>query len=118
MEHNHVVDKRKGVMIHLKFRVDGFASRPCVATVYFLDSNGKPLVDTNRKYADANGRVASIRKFTPKSAATQYNDFKLFMPYGELHKKGKNKIIFYTTIRSGNTVLAKTGKGGFNLTWK
>ncbi len=118
MEHNRVVNNRKGVMIHLKFSITGYAGKPCSATARFLDEAGKAIADSNGKFVDPNGKVVTVRKFVPKTASTQYNDFTLFMPYGELHKKGKNKIIFYVTIRSGKAILAKTAKRAFMLTWK
>lgn len=117
-EHNRMVNKRKGMFIHLNFKVDGLAGAPCAASVYFLDATGQPIPDLNGKFKSKKGNVVSIRKFKPTANAVRYGDFKVFMPYEELHKKGKHKILYYAVIRSSKGILDKTKPKSFTLTWR
>lgn len=117
-EHNYVINKRKGMLIHLNFKIEGLAGESCIAVIYFLDAAGQPIADINGKYKSKKGKVVSLRKFKPKANSTRYSDFRIFMPYDELHKKGKNKILYYAAIRNSKGVLEKTKPKSFNLTWK
>lgn len=117
-EHNVVRDNRKGMFVHLNFKAAGLTGKPCMVKVCFLNASGKSLMDSNRKYANSQGKVVSVRKFAPKTTTVQYSDFKVFMPYGELHQKGKNKILYYVKIQSGKTVYVKSKPRSFNLTWR
>lgn len=117
-EHNRVVNKRKGMFIHLNFKANGLAGATCAASVYFLDATGQPIPDRNGKFKSKKGNVVSIRKFKPTADVVRYGNFKVFMPYEELHKKGKNKILYYAAIRNSKGTLDKTKPKSFTLTWR
>ncbi|MEQ1745813.1 MAG: hypothetical protein ABMA02_10325 [Saprospiraceae bacterium] len=118
VQHNYLRNKQKGLLIHLKFKVENMEGQTCAAVAYFLDETKQPIRDLNGKYKSKKGNVASVRKFRPKGDAVSYNDFKLFMPYSELHKKGKHKILYYVAVRSSKGTLSKSSARSFTLNWR
>ena len=82
-EYDVVENDLKGMNIHIDFNIENLKGINCQAVAYFYDSTGKPLTDTNGKYADNNGGVATYDSFTPGYDSTIYEDFVLFIPYDE-----------------------------------
>ncbi|NJP03673.1 hypothetical protein HC823_00040 [Candidatus Gracilibacteria bacterium] len=76
---------QKGMRIHLKFSVDDMLNKKgsCVAWFYFSD--GTKLKDYNGRYKTSNGHVSTSENYKPGYTSSTYNDFKIFMPYDELH---------------------------------
>ena len=61
--------------------------------------DGKALDDFNGKYCTTEGHVCASKKFSPKYNNSSYNDFKIFMPYSELHMgSGSSKLDFYVVV--------------------
>ena len=71
------------------FTIEGAKGINCHAVAYFYDDKGVPLKDINNLYATRDGTVSSTADFTPGFPVTLYNngqvDFKIYMPYSELH---------------------------------
>ena len=66
---------------------------------YFNYQDGSALEDYNGKYCTSGGKVCASSEFSPKYSSSNYNDFKIFMPYSELHMgKGSSKLDFYLNI--------------------
>ncbi len=117
-QHNYVFGQQKGMLFHLNFTLEGLGGDRCAAVVYFLDENGQPILDLNGQYKSKKGKAASVRHLRPPGdGAVRYGDFKLFMPYAELHRKGKHPILYYAALRAGGKTLAKSQVKRFTLTW-
>lgn len=92
-------DEMKGMMIHVKFNVKNALGKNGKAVAYFNYQDGKALEDFNGKYCTTEGHICASSKFSPKYNSSSYNDFKIFMPYSELHMgSGSSKLDFYVVI--------------------
>jgi len=84
---------QKGMIIHVKFSVKGMQNKQGNCVVWFYFSDGTKLKDNNGRYKTSDGQVANREDFRPWYENHSYDDFKIFMPYDELHlKKGKHKL--------------------------
>lgn len=103
-EHNAHLGKRKGMTIHVQFRVHNLAGVMCRAVAYFRFSSGEKLADRNNAYRTADGQVAVGEEFTPRYKNTVFDDFSLFLPYSELHlTKGKHNVQFFISLNIPST---------------
>lgn len=84
-EHNYWQGGVKGMLIHTKFTIGNMTNRKSVCAAYFQLGNGNALKDFNYLYRSADGQVCVSEAFTPLYQSTVFNDFKLFLPYTELH---------------------------------
>lgn len=82
-EHNYWQGRVKGMLIHSKFTINNMVSRKAVCAAYFQFGNGTK--DFNYLYRSVDGQVCVSEIFTPLYQSTVFNDFKLFLPYTELH---------------------------------
>jgi len=73
------------MLIHTHFIVDGARQAGCQLTAYFHYANGDVLKDFDQDYKTNDGQVAVWEDFTPEYDSTEFEDFRLFMPYDELH---------------------------------
>jgi serralysin len=85
------------------FTIENAKGINCHAVAYFYDEKGVPLKDVNNLYATRDGTVSSTVDFTPGYATALYNnsqaDFKIFMPYKELHlTKGFYKLQYKVVL--------------------
>ena len=92
VDYNVWENGQKGMRIHTKFTVRTQKNSQCSVVMYFeyrvfgvRSRDLRPLIDLNGKYATANGEVAVAKDFVHRSIETTYDDFTIFMPYGELH---------------------------------
>jgi len=76
-------DNAKGMLIHVKFTVDGLKDAKCQATAYFYYDNNQPVKDTDGQLNTVDGQVAISEPFNPGFDSTIYDDFQLFMPYDQ-----------------------------------
>lgn len=92
-------DGQKGMLIHTKFVVDGMLGRTGRCVAYFYFENGDPLKDFNENYRTVDGKVSVGDDFEPRYESTRFSDFKLFMPYDELHMaSGSYELKFYVLV--------------------
>ena len=91
VDHNVFEDGREGMRIHVKFTVDDLQNSEGLCIAYFYFADGRKLSDSNGQYKTTDGQVSVSRSFTPSYVNTIYRDFKLFMPYSELHFSGIGK---------------------------
>ena len=99
VDHGVYKDEKKGMMIHVKFNVKNALGRKGKVIAYFNYQDGSALEDYNGKYCTSGGKVCASSEFSPKYSSSNYNDFKIFMPYSELHMgKGSSKLDFYLNI--------------------
>lgn len=95
---------KKGMLIHVKFTVDGMKGREGKCVAYFKYEGGDFLKDYNNDYGTTGGQVCCPDSFTPNYDSTRFSDFRLFMPYDELHMaKGKYDLAFHILIYDQDT---------------
>ena len=99
VDHNFMQGNEKGMLIHLKFAIENCQGEDCQVAVYFYEESGKQLADKNQQYKTDNGFVSVGSHFSPAFGKTNYQDFKIFMPYRELDLgPGKYDLKFYASI--------------------
>ena len=100
VDHNYWNYGIMGMRIHVKFSTYGMLNRSgrCVAYFYYDDASDTPLRDFNNLYSDTGGNVCAGEKFKPKYESSVYNDFTIFIPYGELHMAGSANLKFRIRI--------------------
>ena len=103
VDHNQFQDSVKGMRIHVTFDVSNFKGKQGEVIAYFYTESGKPLKDTNGRYNTTDGNVSVGDSFQPGHVNTIYHDYTLFMPYQELHLRGKHSLKFYITIFNQGT---------------
>ena len=71
---------------------------------FFKYEGGDFLKDYNNDYGTTGGQVCCPDSFTPNYDSTRFSDFRLFMPYDELHMaKGKYDLAFHILIYDQDT---------------
>jgi hypothetical protein len=83
---------RKGMRIHVKFRVFNMKNIDSYLAIYFEKKNGDKLKTNNNAYASSTGQVALYRSLLPSYDETVYDDINKFMPYDELNISGSGKF--------------------------
>lgn len=89
--------------IHVKFNVNNFKGAAGTVNAYFYTKSGNPLKDTNGSYYTTSGNVSTWGNFQPRYVNATYNDYTLFMPYNELHLRGKHSLKFNIQIFATST---------------
>ena len=118
VEHN-VIDSygNKGMIIHVKFDINGMLNKTGQCAAYFYSSNGNPLKDSNQKYRTSNGNVATHVDFTPDYQNSTFNDLAIFMPYSEFHLSQNTSCYFTISLWNGNNEVARSSKYYFDITF-
>ena len=88
VSHNQTVSGEDGMTIKMKLNVHGLKDKDGQVAVYFYDENGTVLKDKNDKYNTSGGDVATHDNIKPKYDNTEWSEFKLSIPYSELHLSG------------------------------
>ena len=98
-EFNTSQNNQFGMHIHVSFSVVNLVGRTGTVAAYFYFANGVPLKDLNHKYGTTSGDVCVAYWFKPPYHNTLYNDFALFMPYYELHRRsGSHSLKFIVSV--------------------
>lgn len=87
VDHNQFQGFLNGMIIHIKFSTEGLKSHPCECSAFFYFQNGNKLLDYDGFYKSGDGQVAVGEVFEPTYESSEYKDFKLFMPYDQLHMR-------------------------------
>src|SRR5437588_1415389 len=120
--HNVVVNGRKGMRVHAKFRVRYGKGVPCqmIAYFYYDDSDNTPLKAGDENFQDAKGHVSSHTNFTPAYDPAVYNDLQIFVPYDALNMDSGEDydLKFYLALydKEGERFFGKSGWYKFHLT--
>lgn len=119
VEHNQFEDGEKGMRIHVKFDVQNHKSQKGRVSCYFYKGDGTALKDTNGYYKTNDGNVSCGKDFTPSYDDSIYEDFKLFMPYNELHtNRVSGAYKFYVIVWGLNSYnLAESDWQDFTMTY-
>ncbi len=111
------IDCKIGVLIHANFEVNGMLNKQGVCQAFFYDVDGRSLNDTNDQFCSEDGSVTCCDYFQPQYENTIYNDFKLFIPYEELHLNHPSIIKCDVYISDGNYWLAKSSQVEFECNY-
>jgi hypothetical protein len=84
-EQGVVQGSQRGMLIHVGFDINGFRAVNCQVAAYFYWANGEPLKDTDGRYKTTDGNVSVGTSFSPGYDMTSYDDFRVFVPYRQLH---------------------------------
>lgn len=79
----------------LTFDINGCSYEDCLVCVYFYDTDGNPLRDTNKKYCTTDGDVAVKKTVSPNSDSYHVENLKITMPYEELHLDNSTKDFMF-----------------------
>jgi len=101
IDHNVYEGGKKGMNIKVSFAVQGMKGKTGRVNVYFYYKDGTRLKDCNNKYCTIDDNVATWEDFTPGWDNTTYTDFKIFMPYEEMHMpSGKFDLKLFASVRN------------------
>lgn len=85
IDYNTFNNGQKGMMIHIDFEVNGLKNHTINPVAYFYFSNGNRLNDYDGSYRTTDGQVSVGDISNADYEGSQWKDFKLFMPYDQLH---------------------------------
>ena len=95
---------QKGMMIHMDFVVYGLKDHRINPIAYFYFSNGDKLKDYDNSYRASDGHVCVSDTSNATYEDTRWSDYKLFMPYDQLHMaSGKHELKFFIHINDKTT---------------
>jgi serine/threonine-protein kinase len=117
-EHNVQQDGRAGMLLHAHFIIEGARQQKCQLTAYFHYATGEVLKDFDQDYRTDDGQVSVWEDFTPEYDSTEFEDFKMFMPYDELHMEaGHHQLKFDLQLhhQPSGTVAAESEYVPFEL---
>lgn len=94
----------KGMMIHTEFETVGCVGDDLAVCVYFYTEDGTALKDYDGSHTTDSGKVSTYEKTQTEYHNSIWNDFKIFMPYDQLHMaSGKHDLKFYVGIYDYDT---------------
>lgn len=83
VDYNATEDGRKGMRVHLKFKVYGLKKVDSYLAVYVSRLDNTPVAGKTKTYMSKNGQLASFQSMNPCCAETVYDDLSVFIPYDE-----------------------------------
>lgn len=93
VDYNVTEQGRKGMRVHTKFSVHKMKDEKIYLAIYFQKKDGTAITSKNPDYTSQNGNLAIFSSLKPAYENTDYNDVRLFVPYGEFDlKRGKNDL--------------------------
>ncbi len=103
-------EEAQGMNILLDFKINNALNQEHLVAIYFYERDGEALEDSNKKFYTTTGKVAAIRKFTPKYERTVFTKYKVFMPYSELELDcGDYRLKYSVMVWKGKTRVATSG---------
>lgn len=103
-EHNIYQNGQKGMYVKLNFDVEGMKGKTGNCIAYFHFKDGPALNDYNNRYYTSDGKVAASEDFTPKWDRSTFTDFRIFIPYNELHLgSGRSDLKVCVEINDDNS---------------
>lgn len=76
-------DGKKGMKIHVKFKVLNMKDVDGYIAVYFEKKNGTKINGVNSQFRSKSGQLAVYKGLKPTYKESIYNDVQLFIPYSE-----------------------------------
>jgi hypothetical protein len=100
-DHGSFYNGLNGMIIHSKFKTYNLYNKPIQLIAYFFDENGRKLIDNDGidRSDDGQVSVAGQTEYSPYES-TQFQDYKIFMPYNQLdiYETGKFNLKFYIQV--------------------
>ena len=116
-EPNIYNDGEKGMTIHVHFEAAFMKGLQGRVTAWFYYEGGEKLLDENDHYHTTDGQVSCGKDFEPSYQESVYKDFKLFMPYSELHlSSGSTDLKFKIGVIYNHEQLATSDYLSFRMT--
>jgi hypothetical protein len=104
VDHNYYQNGQKGMLMHFRFSVYNHERYHASLAVYFSYEQGSALRDFDGRYNTTDGHVSTEEDFSPNFTNTLFEDFKVFMPYDQLHMaKGRHDLKFIAQIWDHST---------------
>lgn len=75
---------RRGMMIHVDFKVYGLKGVDSYLAIYVSDEKGNRFKNSNSDFSSVDGELALFKSLKPGYEPTVYEDSKLFLPYDEI----------------------------------
>ncbi len=93
----------KGMRVHTKFHTYSMKDMTGKVVVFFYHQDGSPVKDLNDNYRTTDGNVSCSDKFSPTYENSLYEDFKVFIPYSEIHMlPGEHSYKCYAAVYSNS----------------
>ncbi len=98
VDHNQYDKGLKGMWIHTAFGIHNHKGRKGRVAVFFRPQKSRTWLkdfdrDRNPQYGSPGGQATTQQTFIPKYKKAMFDDFKVFMPYSQLHlRKGKHAL--------------------------
>jgi hypothetical protein len=84
IDYNVTEGGRKGMKIHVSYKVYGMKGVPSYLALYFEKQNGDKLYSNSTGFKSADGTLALYKEMDPAYDPAVYDDTTLFMPYDEI----------------------------------
>ncbi len=124
VDHNYYNYGTKGMMIHVNFDVVHALSHDLEVVAWFFHDNSKSskLIDRDRRYRTSDGQVSVGEPACPSYESSTYSDFKLFIPYNQLHlarRDSRYNLKFYVGVydKTWKKMIGTSGYVYFNMGW-
>ena len=115
-------DNTQQVEILPIFTIENAKDVMCHAVGYFYDEKGLPLKDVDGKYVTRDGTISSTTDFKPGFERTIFNnnatDFKVLLPYSQLHLPKGYYTIKYKVVLFDNLWNRIQGSELFSFTFR
>lgn len=101
VDHNYYNNYQYGMLIHIHMVVHDMKDKDGNVVAYFYYGSGSEsqLIDYNGSYRTQDGKVAVGESFTSIYEHCEWKDYKLFIPYSELHVgKGMTELKFQVQV--------------------
>lgn len=84
IDYNVTEGGRKGMKIHVNYKVYGMKGVPSYLALYFEKKNGDKLYSDTTGFKSADGQLALYKEMDPAYDPAVYDDTTLFLPYDEI----------------------------------
>lgn len=84
IDYNVTQEGRKGMLIHVNYKVYGMKDVPSYLALYFSKENGEKLYSDKVGFKSADGQLALYKEMEPAYDPAVYEDSTLFLPYDEI----------------------------------
>jgi hypothetical protein len=107
----------KGFEVEVKFAAKNLRNTPLNVAAYFYYKSGTPLSDFDGIAKTTDGHVAVSQNVTPQSDRASYDNFRLFMPYKQLHmaEDEAHNLAYSVSIWQDSKEVAKSELQNFYL---
>lgn len=84
MDYDVTENGRRGMMIHVAFKLYGLKDVDSYLAIYVADEKGDRFKSSNNDFSSVDGELALFKSLKPGYELSVYDDSKLFLPYDEI----------------------------------